>query len=289
MNVVKLIQGSAEWHAHRAKYRNASETAAVMGASPWLTPLALWELRTGRRQPETNAAMARGTALEPRARDHYERLTGTVMQPLVLVDGEYSASLDGLSFDGSLAVEIKCPVRGKDSTLWRQVESGQVPEHYSWQVEHQLMVCGARSAHLFVYDEGSDSGLIHEIKPVPERWEAIRSAWDAFMHYVQTDTPPALSARDKVQRDDETWRKAAAEFLLRRQEAEIAAEKLDQAKAALIELQQAPSEAGHGVLVTRFWKQGSVDYKKVPQLQGVDLTQYRGKAREEVRVTISPS
>jgi predicted phage-related endonuclease len=29
--IVKLVQGSPEWHEHRAKYRNASETAVVMG------------------------------------------------------------------------------------------------------------------------------------------------------------------------------------------------------------------------------------------------------------------
>jgi len=29
-----------------------------------------------------------------------------------------------------------------------------------------------------------------------------------------------------------------------------------------------------------------VDYKKVPQLQWLDLSPYRGKARQEVRVTL---
>jgi hypothetical protein len=29
-----------------------------------------------------------------------------------------------------------------------------------------------------------------------------------------------------------------------------------------------------------------IDYKKIPQLAGVDLEQYRGVSREEVRVTI---
>jgi hypothetical protein len=38
--------------------------------------------------------------------------------------------------------------------------------------------------------------------------------------------------------------------------------------------------------VTRFWKQGNVDYKRVPELQGVNLDPYRGKAREEVRVSV---
>jgi hypothetical protein len=37
--------------------------------------------------------MRRGRELEAAARAAYERLTGLVMEPLVLVEGEYSASL----------------------------------------------------------------------------------------------------------------------------------------------------------------------------------------------------
>ena len=48
-----------------------------------------------------------------------------------------------------------------------------------------------------------------------------------------------------------------------------------------------PREQGAGVAVTRYWKAGNVDYKKVPVFQGLDLSGYRGKAREEVRVTAS--
>lgn len=36
---------------------------------------------------------------------------------------------------------------------------------------------------------------------------------------------------------------------------------------------------------TRFWKAGNIDYKRVPALKGVDLDAYRGKPREEVRVS----
>ncbi len=39
-------------------------------------------------------------------------------------------------------------------------------------------------------------------------------------------------------------------------------------------------------LKSRHWKQGNVEYKRIPELQGVDLELYRGKAREEVRVTV---
>lgn len=283
--VMKLVQGSPEWHAHRARYRNASETAAVMGVSPWQTPYQLWLLRTGRIQPEVTAAMAHGTAMEPQARMAYEALTNHVMQPLVLVEGEYSASLDGMSFDGSLIVEIKCPFRGRQSSLWKAVEGGTVPEYYGWQVEHQLMVSGASMAHLYVFD-GTEGRLI-EIAPRPERWKSIQGAWDGFMHCIKTDTPPPLTDRDKVVRKDADWQAAAEVYLDLKREVDRLGELLDEAKEKLVKLASHPSESGAGVTVTRFWKQGAVDYKRVPELRGVDLEAYRAKPREEVRVSIA--
>ncbi|MBK7955350.1 MAG: hypothetical protein IPK02_16175 [Candidatus Accumulibacter sp.] len=44
------------------------------------------------------------------------------------------ASLDGLTFNGELIVEIKCPVKGRTSTLWKAVAGGEVPPHYDWQI-----------------------------------------------------------------------------------------------------------------------------------------------------------
>ena len=117
--IMKLVQGSAEWHEHRRQYRNASETPAVLGVSPWMTPYQLWQIKLGLAEPEVTPAMLHGTQLEPQARAAYEALTGHVMQPLVLVDGEYSASLDGITLGGERVLEIKCPFKGRDSTLWK--------------------------------------------------------------------------------------------------------------------------------------------------------------------------
>ena len=283
--IVKLVQGSPEWHAHRAQYRNASETAIVMGESPWQTPYQLWELRSGRRQPEVNAAMARGTALEPQARAAYEALTGQVMQPLVLVEGDYSASLDGLTFEGELLLEIKCPVRGKDSTLWRQVAQGEIPAHYRWQLEHQFLVSKARRGHLYVFD-GAD-GLLLEVTPCPERWQAIHEAWKAFMACLATDTPPPLSERDKVVRSDAEWQAAAETFLRVKRDADAVSRQLQSAKGELLALANHASEAGCGVLVTRYFKQGPIDYKRIAELAGVNLEDYRQKGRWETRISTS--
>ncbi|OSZ74625.1 YqaJ viral recombinase family protein [Hydrogenophaga sp. IBVHS1] len=81
---INLPQGSPEWLAYRLAKRNASESAAVLGLSPWMTPYQLWLIKTGRHQSVATAAMQRGTDLEPLARRVYEEQTGLVMQPLVL-------------------------------------------------------------------------------------------------------------------------------------------------------------------------------------------------------------
>src|SRR5579864_9325515 len=107
--VLKLVQGSPEWHAHRAKSRNASETPAVLGVSPWVTPYQLWLARTGRAQSGVNMPMKRGAELEVAARAAYEKRTGLIMEPLVVADGVYSASLDGVTLDGDIVLEIKAP------------------------------------------------------------------------------------------------------------------------------------------------------------------------------------
>lgn len=282
--IVNLVQGSPEWHAHRLAHRNASETPAVLGFSPWTTPYQLWQLRTGRITVSVTPAMAHGTQVEPHARIAYEERTGQVMQPLVLVDGEYSASLDGITFDGDLIVEIKCP-KSKDAAMLKEARAGRVPVHVYWQLQHQLMVSGAQLAHLFVFD--GKEGILIEQRPEPECWATITQGWEAFLPYVHDDRPPPLTERDTRVRDDALWEKAATEYAAVKAVAETVSEQLEAAKQRLVALAEHTSEQGFGVTVSRYWKAGSVDYKRVPQLAEVDLERYRGAAREEVRVTVA--
>jgi putative phage-type endonuclease len=281
--VLKLVQGTPEWHRHRAQFRNASESAAVMGLNPWQTPYQLWLVRTGRLDVPVTAPMQHGTQMEPNARAAYEEQTGSVMQPLVLTEGDYSASLDGITLDGGLIVEIKCPYKGQASALWQAVSVGEVPEHYRIQVQHQMMVSGAAAAHLWVFD--GSTGLLVEIQRDEACMEAIKAAWEGFQVYLDTDTPPPLTDRDTVERSDPAWTLAAGLYVEAKRKAEDAAESLDRARERLVNLASHASESGHGVTVTRFFKQGNVDYKKVPELKVVDLDRYRAAGRVEVRVT----
>jgi putative phage-type endonuclease len=281
--ILKLVQGTQEWNDHRAKSRNASETPVVMGLSPFQTPYQLWLVRTGRAEQRVTPPMRRGSELEPTARAAYELQTGNIMEPLVLADGEYSASLDGITLPGDLILEIKCPYKGEASPLWQSVVVGEVPEYYGWQIEHHLMVSGAQRTHLWVFD--GTQGLLLEIAARPERWQEIRSAWDQFMKYLESDTPPPLSERDTRVREDEVWRAAAERYLVAKQQSEVTAATLDEAKATLVALTSHPSESGCGVSVTQFWKRGSVDYKRISALRDVNLEAYRSASRMVTRVS----
>ena len=282
--IVKLVQGSPAWHEHRRHHRNASETPAVLGISPWLTPHQLWQIKIGRApQPAVTAAMAHGTQLEPLAREAYEKATGYVMEPLVLVDGEYSASLDGITLDGRLMLEIKCP-KSKDSKILAEAKVGRVPVYIYWQLQTQLLVSSAERAHLYVFD--GNAGILLEQRPEAAAWDTLQQDWDRFMELVRTDQPPALTERDTVIRTDADWLDAAREYIAAKQLADDTAVELDALKQRLTGLAKHSSEQGGGVSVSRYWKSGSVDYKKVPELVGVDLERYRGAEREETRVSV---
>ena len=196
--IVQLVQGSEAWQAHRRGLRNASETPAVLGLSPWVTPYQLWLLKTGRAEQAVNTAMHRGTALEPLARHAYEVETGLVMQPLVLQDGLYSASLDGMTLAGDLIVEIKCPYKGAASALWQSVEGGEVPVYYAAQVQHQLMVSGAAVARFWVWDAYGRAGLLVDVLPDKAAHERIRRAWDGW--WARWGAPGAAPERRLVWR-----------------------------------------------------------------------------------------
>ena len=206
------------------------------------------------------------------------------MQPLVMTSGEYSASLDGITLRGDLIVEIKCPYKGQSSELWQSVEAGEIPEMYNVQIQHQLMVSGAVTAHLWVFD--GTVGLMVDIERDEVCQQRIKNAWEGFQNYLDTDTAPPMTEQDTVLRDDLDWQVAAEDHIVLKGLADEAATRADEAKAKLVALARHNREAGSGVIVTRYFKQGSIDYKRVPELGAVDLEQYRGEGSWVVKVSV---
>ena len=112
----------------------------------------LEQVKTGTAEIVENENMRRGKELEPEARLLYEKLTGIHMEPVCVVHELYPwmrASLDGLSKDQTIILEVKCPRSLKVHYL---ALNNQVPHYYKGQVQHQLAVTDtAETVHYFSY------------------------------------------------------------------------------------------------------------------------------------------
>jgi hypothetical protein len=79
---------------------------------------------------------------------------------------------------------------------------------------------------------------------------------------------------------------AVANFKKAHLELEIAKENLERARDTMIELSNGESVILDGVEITHFTQKGLVDYKAIPELQGVDLDKYRKGASVRTRVAL---
>jgi len=154
LKTLNLIQGDANWHAHRATSKNASDAPAMLGCSEYKTRSELLhEAFTGIR-PEATPDLQRrfddGHAIEEAQLPGAEEVIGEQLYPVVgcerFGDIELSASFDGLTLLEDTAYECKTlneklraalPAPGPDGN-----DAAALPKMYRAQMEQQLMVCG---------------------------------------------------------------------------------------------------------------------------------------------------
>ncbi|MCC7202483.1 MAG: YqaJ viral recombinase family protein [Nitrospirae bacterium] len=148
--IVKLRQGTREWHEWRRQGIGASDAPTVMGENPWKSPEYLLREKRGEITFGLNAAMVRGIALEPIARKRYEDKLGFRVEPACLQSIKHEwlrASVDGLATDKGTIVEIKC---GK--SVYRQAsQTRKVPSYYYGQLQHMLAITNFQSIDFFCY------------------------------------------------------------------------------------------------------------------------------------------
>lgn len=98
-----------------------------------------------------NEAMARGTELEPLARQAYELHSGNLVTEAGFCypsdAHDYGCSVDGFVDDDGL-IEIKCP---SAPIHYGYLESGVVPSNYKGQILHNLLTSGRTWADFISY------------------------------------------------------------------------------------------------------------------------------------------
>jgi putative phage-type endonuclease len=272
--IERLHQNTPDWHRWRMEGIGASDAPVIMGETPFKTARTLWSIKTGRRQEDpAGPAARRGRELERFARRAYERQTGLQMEPLCLVHEEFEwmrASLDGLSFDGSTLLEVKCPLSLRDRA---SAQEGRIPSHYFAQLQHQLEVSGAERAHYWSFH--GTNGILIEIHPDGEYAKRLVEEEAAFWQLVKENRWPELADEEMDLSRDLKWRDIAQRYRELRLRLEVAAFEERTLRATLADMATARRTYGCGVEVLKSSRKGAVDYSTVPELRGVNLEPYR--------------
>lgn len=158
MIILDHEQGTEEWFAARLGKPSASNfsklittTGKPSSSAEKYIDLLVAERLTGKSEPfYTNDHMARGSELEPEARESYEFISvNTVTEHGFILDDsqEFGCSPDGLIEGGGL--EIKCAAQGTHAGYLRDPQIA-VKKYYH-QIQGCMWICDRQWWDLFLY------------------------------------------------------------------------------------------------------------------------------------------
>jgi putative phage-type endonuclease len=278
------IQGTDEWHCMRKNYVMASDAAIIMNGNHFgKTPYMLWREKLGLKlKTQDSNAMRYGRMNEETARKSYERYTNNLVTPEVVFHKEkkfMGASLDGLSFNGDVAVEIKCPGEADHCVA----VNGKVPEKYKAQLQHQLACIGINQIHYFSFRAGE--GVLLEVDRDEKYINNLYKEEEEFWNKVLNLEAPELSDDDyQIMDGKEEWKRLVLEWKQLNNEIKLLEEREKSYRKNLIAMAQEGNAVGYGLRVSRILRKGNVDYKLIPELKGVELEKYRKEATETWRL-----
>ena len=134
----------------RTKFLGASEAGAVLGLSPYRSPLRVWQEKVGLITPDPpGIPMRAGNALESLVLDLFQEETGKVVgdRQAEFEDEEYpflKCHVDGLADSGEI---VEAKTTGSDKG-WGEPGTDQIPQVYLAQVTVQMYLAGLRIAYV---------------------------------------------------------------------------------------------------------------------------------------------
>ena len=273
----------------RTKFIGGSDIAVIMGLSPYKTAYQLWLEKTGQVEAEDISLLPhvqRGILNEPIALEKLQAEVGMSFEANKQFNiynsdfpelGNYMAcEVDGYN-DSGVIVEIKC--MGKEAH--ENVSRETIPEHYKLQCEWNMMVTGAKKCIFASYRP--EDGTLHTIELTPaDKKPMIKAALEFWKKNILGMVAPEYSDKDFVSMEsDQQFKQLEALYLEALEIKKTTEENLKDIKANLDELMGSHKRVkGSSLKLTKYERKGNVNYKKVPELKGVDLEPYRGKSIE---------
>lgn len=263
-----MKQRSKEWYEFRRNHIGSSDAYIIWEGNP--TKLyQLWEIKRGVKEDSPpSIAMQHGIDLEEEALGAYCAFKGDTYMPGVLehpTNKFISASMDGISILDNSIVEIKCPYTRKYEDL--QGDNWINMQHMI-QMQHQMYVAGVGEVDYFIYFGPSDfrvKTVYRDDKIIDE----LIAKEVAFLDMVISNTPPLK------QMEGLEWHFAVSEYKRALKNEKEAVAQREEAGEQLKKLAGEIPCMGDGITLTQVTREGSIDYKAIPELKDVDLEKYR--------------
>jgi putative phage-type endonuclease len=197
-----------DWLEVRKNGIGGSDAAAAVGLSPYMSPLELWLIKTGRDAnlprpdaDDTTEPVYWGTLLEPIVAASYTKQTGNKVRRVNAVLRHPTIPFMLANIDrevvGNRDVQLlECKTAGEfGARLWRD----GVPEYVQLQVQHQLAVQGRQAADVAVLLCGQKLE-VHRVVRDDALIARLIELEAAFWRYVETDTPPPADGSESADR-----------------------------------------------------------------------------------------
>lgn len=196
----------------RTQFIGGSDTAAILGISPWKSGFLLYQEKIGTfiddPTPEKQRIFARGKRWEPvvvemlsdemKDRGHDVKIVGRNQRyqdaecPFLAAEIDLELQIDGEVCNGEMKT-----VHPFAAKAWGEPGSDEIPIYYAAQVMHGLMVTKRRRCVVAALI-GADDLRIHQIERDEETIAGIRAKELAFWQRVQDRNPPDPETAEDV-------------------------------------------------------------------------------------------
>lgn len=191
------------WLEKRKHYVTGTDAGKLIGVSPWGGKFAVWCDKTGRADPVAETpAMKAGKALEETILRMYAEQLDCKLEHMDGYDlrtcdkfPRLGASLDGWNHSLGIPVDAK-NIRWKDEK-WGEAWTSEFPEYYKAQLQVQMMVTGAKFAHLAVMFSGQDF-FVYTMEYDEDMAGRILEETEAFWPYVENDQMPEADGSEQA-------------------------------------------------------------------------------------------
>lgn len=190
----------------RRTYLGSSDISAILGLSPWKTPVDVYFDKLGQGKPldsDKERLFKRGKRFEPVVLDMLEEERGIeiiargaryrdAVHPWMAAEIDAEAIIDGTITN----IEVKT-VNGFAADAWGETDTDEIPIYYACQAMYGMMVTG-RQRCIFGVLFGSDNLVTYEILRDEETIDGIRAKAIAFWidHVVAQVAPPPIVLED---------------------------------------------------------------------------------------------